>query len=500
MRRILTGEMMAKADKAAQDTYGLPSLVLMERAALAGVDILRKPGCGFDLTRVLVVAGIGNNGGDALAVARILMEEGIVPDIYICGDQDKGSEAFKKQLFILKAYKASFLTELMEDTGYTTVVDGIFGISLNREVTGEYAICVSKINLYREKGARVMALDMPSGVHATTGQIMGVAVKADLTITFGFCKLGQLLYPGAGCCGQLVFNDIGIPDGVTQLLRDNSQIYILDEDEIKLPERPAYSNKGTFGKILLIAGSEDICGAAVLSGLAAMRMGAGMLRILTHEKNRDTVIRLFPEAMVGTYTEKEPFKKKELEDYLKWCDCIAIGPGIGQTKAAVDLTHFALKQTQVPVVADADALNILARNPELLSGHSQDIVITPHVGEMSRLTGLNPSEITSHLIDTAVDFSRSYDVVTVLKDARTITSDTTGKCIINLSGNSGMATAGSGDVLTGVIAALLASGMRAFKAAALGVALHAGAGDAAAKEMSMESLLARDIIKYLETE
>ncbi len=199
MRRILTGEMMAKADKAAQDTYGLPSLVLMERAALAGVDILRKPGCGFDLTRVLVVAGIGNNGGDALAVARILMEEGIVPDIYICGDQDKGSEAFKKQLFILKAYKASFLTELMEDTGYTTVVDGIFGISLNREVTGEYAICVSKINLYREKGARVMALDMPSGVHATTGQIMGVAVKADLTITFGFCKLGQLIYQEAGC-------------------------------------------------------------------------------------------------------------------------------------------------------------------------------------------------------------------------------------------------------------------------------------------------------------
>ena len=165
---------------------------------------------------------------------------------------------------------------------------------------------------------------------------------------------------------------------------------------------------------------------------------------------------------------------------------------------AKDLTHFALKQTQVPVVADADALNILAGNPELLSGHSQDIVITPHVGEMSRLTGLNPAEITSHLIDTAVDFSRSYDVVTVLKDARTITSDTTGKCIINLAGNSGMATAGSGDVLTGIIAALLASGMRAYKAAALGVALHAKAGDRAAAEMSMESLLARDIIKYLE--
>ena len=223
-----------------------------------------------------------------------------------------------------------------------------------------------------------------------------------------------------------------------------------------------------------------------------------MLRIVTHENNRDPIVTVFPEAMVTTYNDKESVSKSEWDKLLRWCDCIAIGPGLGMDENAKLLTSYALHQDLVPVVADADALNILAENPDVLVEHSQDIIITPHVGEMSRLAGLNPAEVASHLIDTSLDFSKSYDVVTVLKDARTVTTDPTGRCVINTKGNSGMATAGSGDVLTGIIAALTAMGLRPFEAASLGVALHAKAGDTGSGELSQEALLARDIIKYLE--
>ncbi len=493
---------MAGADKNARDIFALDPLVLMERAAMGAADILTGEDSEFDLSSVLVVAGTGNNGGDALAVARLLFEAGIKSDVYICTKDGNvsGTPSFETQLKSLKAYRFEFLTELIPDRKYTTVIDGIFGISLNRDVEGSFARAVRSINDYRESGAKVLSLDMPSGVHVNTGQIMGVAVRADVTVTFGFYKIGQILYPGAENCGTLILKGIGIPDEAIDFTgaRESSRLFVMEDKETVMPDRPAYSNKGTFGKVLLVAGSKDICGAAILSGLAAMRSGAGMLRIVTHENNRDPIVTVFPEAMVTTYNDKESVSKSEWDKLLRWCDCIAIGPGLGMDENAKLLTSYALHQDLVPVVADADALNILAENPDVLVEHSQDIIITPHVGEMSRLAGLNPAEVASHLIDTSLDFSKSYDVVTVLKDARTVTTDPTGRCVINTKGNSGMATAGSGDVLTGIIAALTAMGLRPFEAASLGVALHAKAGDTGSGELSQEALLARDIIKYLE--
>ncbi len=502
MKRVLTSALMKRADKNTTDVYGIASLVLMERAALRSMDILLDEACGFDLRRVLIIAGTGNNGGDALALGRLLVERGIKSNIYTVGDISKATPEFLSQQKTLKAYNAdikSFALETADDQSYTTVIDGLFGISLGRDVSGVFLDAVKYMNLQKEAGARVLSLDMPSGINADTALVMGDAVRADVTVTFGFYKTGQLLYPGADYCGKLVLCPIGIPENAISPdgRKDPLRTYILEESEMVFPERPAHSHKGTFGKVLLIAGSAGMCGAAILSGLAAMRAGAGMLRIITHEANRDTINRIFPEAMLTCYGDDKPVDESELEDDFTWCDCIAAGPGLGTSDTAAFLVEKAVGQDMVPVVADADALNILAKKPDLFGRHSQDIIITPHAGEMGRLIDLPAGEVSSHLIDTALDFAMNYDVITVLKDARTVTALPTGKCIINTCGNSGMATAGSGDVLTGIIAALLARGIKPYRAAYLGVALHSRAGDRGSMELSEESLLARDIIRYL---
>ena len=503
MKRVLTGEMMKKADLLAQEALGIDGLVLMERAALGAREVLFDEG--FDTGRVLIVCGTGNNGGDGLALARLLLEKDIKPDIFICtassGSAYHGTGAFERQLASLKALKAEFLTQLVPERNYTTVVDALFGISLSRDVEGEYAKAVRYINEQRKGGAKILSLDMPSGVHSDSGCVMGEAVMADVTVTFGFYKTGQILYPGALNCGKLILKPIGIFDSSLEMgkNREYTRMFVMEDKEVVAPGRPAYSNKGTFGKVLLIAGSEEICGAAILSGMAAMRAGAGMLKIITHDKNREVINRVFPEAMLMTWSSASDITDEQLDQALSWCSVAAIGPGIGKGEMAVRLTEYMVRQDLVPVVFDADALNIIAEKTDLLYDHPQDMILTPHVGEMSRLTGLGASEVASHLIDTAIDFSGSYGVITVLKDARTVICDPAGVCVINTKGNSGMATAGSGDVLTGIIAALVGMGiMKPFRAAALGVALHAKAGDEGAKELGEESLLARDIIKYYE--
>ncbi len=490
MEAILTPEEMAGADLCAQQQYGIPSLVLMERAALFAYEEIKKRVDLSRLSNALVVAGVGNNGGDALVVARLLIEDGHSPDVYICGNELKGTDSFKVQKNALEKCGCTFITSFGKK--YDLVVDGLFGISLNRDIAGEYRDCVEEMNRQHENGAFAAALDMPSGISALDGSVKGVAVSADMTATFGYRKIGQLLYPGAGYCGEVILGKIGIPEGALA----GNRVNILSENEIKLPERKAYSNKGTYGKLLLIAGSEDIAGALILSGMAAMRSGLGMIKIITHEKNRDICAALFPEAMCAVYRDAES-ASAAFEKSLGWCDAIAVGPGIGTGDAAANLVRLSVMQDRVPVVADADALNIFSAKNDLLKNHKAQLVITPHLGEMSRLTGLRTGEIAARLIDTAVEFSKNNGIVTVLKDARSIIAGPDGQVVINCTGNSGMATAGSGDVLTGIIGALVAGQMPCFEAAALGCALHGRAGDTGAKALSEHELLARDIIKYL---
>lgn len=492
MERVLYPDEMAVTDKATQEKIGVGSLVLMERAALFSYSLLSKNNkTEFDLARVLVVAGCGNNGGDALALARLFYEEGKAVDIYICGNEEHSTESFKAQKKSLMAYGAVFLDRLPCDREYTTIVDGIFGISLNRPVEGKYLEAIEYIN---SSAAKVLALDMPSGIHAGTGKVMGKAVKADMTASFGFKKVGQLLYPGAEFCGELVCAHIGITEKA--LPEDISEISIYEESEIVFPERPAYSNKGTFGKVLLIAGSDKISGASLLAGYAAMRSGAGMLKIVTHENNRELLCRELCESMFIFY--KESIDTASIRESVKWCDALAIGPGIGTGALARQLADIVISEDAVPVIADADALNILSEDLTLLENRTQPLIVTPHLGEMSRLIKKPVKEIADNLILEAKSFAEKYNCVCVLKDARSIIASPEGKIVINTNGNSGMATAGSGDVLTGIISALLAGGENAFDAAALGAALHGKAGDTGSQMLSEHALMARDIVGFLE--
>ncbi len=493
MEYILSAARMAEADRKTIEEMHVPQAVLMERAALEAYHVLDREGIlpgELPKAGILLFIGPGNNGGDGLALARILAEQGAEPVVVMPGGEEKTSEAEKQQLAALKALcpELRIRTEAPEQV-FGLVIDAIFGVSLNRPVEGVFAQAVKEINTLHERGAKTVSLDIPSGVHATTARVLGQAVMADLTVAFAYRKFGHVLFPGANFCGKTVCVPIGITD---RAIDTKTAAFAYRPEEISLPERVSYSNKGTYGKVLMAAGSSGMAGAAALSAEAAFRSGCGMVRLYTHEDNRTILQTALPEALVSTYGNGDPLK--ELESCFEWCDVTAVGPGISRSEAAGAILRRILTDSPGPVVADADALNIISGDPQMLLSAAQDVVITPHVGEMARLTGLPARDITEHLIETAMDFAKSYNVVCVLKDARTVIAEPGGRVCINLNGNNGMATAGSGDVLTGIIAAFLAQGLKPFQAAHLACAVHGRAGDAAAARLGKASVMARDIV------
>ncbi|MBR5376485.1 MAG: NAD(P)H-hydrate dehydratase [Lachnospiraceae bacterium] len=488
MEYILTAEEKHLADGYTSEKMYVSSAVLMERAALAACDVLTERKLPLD--NICIACGPGNNGGDGLALARILAEKGKTADIVLPGGDEKMSETERLQYSALLALCPDIsITDHIPEKQYTLIIDALFGISLNRNPQGAFLDAIKTINILHDAGAFTVSLDIPSGVNATTGRVMGMAVMADITTVFGFKCMGNVLYPGAVFNNEVILKDIGI---TKRSLQREPGVSALSDEDIALPERIRYSNKGTFGKVLLIAGSQKMSGAAVLSANAAFRSGCGMVRVYTVRENREILQETVPEAIVSVYDEEDPLAG--LDECFDWCDVVAIGPGLSFSESAKTLVRHVLENSPVPIVADADALNIASTDPGMLINESRDIIITPHVGEMSRLTGLNVNDITEHLLETAVDFAESYNVICVLKDARTVIADTSKKACINLNGNSGMATAGSGDVLTGIIAALLAQGMDPYDAACSGCAIHGKAGDAAAEKLGEAGVMARDII------
>lgn len=492
MEYILHTQEMKAADQSASLDFHIPSAVLMERAAMSALCVMKFNDIPHE--KILAVCGPGNNGGDGFALARLLMERDADVDIAFIGSLDKCTELEKEQIAAVKAMKSGIrlLDEVPQDGAYQIVIDAIIGISLNRPLEGAFLAAVQAVNTLHEAGSTVVSLDIPTGVNADNGAIMGDAVRADITVAFAYRKIGSVLFPGAEYCGKVIRTAIGITDRV---FREAPETVALEAKEICLPARKPYSNKGTYGKVLIVAGSENMSGAATLSSMAAFRTGSGMVKIFTPEANRVILQETVPEAIINTYTADDPLKG--LSEVFEWCDVIALGPGISKSAGAVKIVGHILKNSPVPIVADADALNIISDEPELLSECSQDVIITPHVGEMSRLTGISVKEIESHLTETASDFAKSYNVVCVLKDARTVIADVTGRICINLNGNNGMATAGSGDVLTGIIASLKGQGLDSFMAAALGCAVHGKAGDEASDEIGRSAMMARDIINRI---
>lgn len=499
MRYLVTAQEMKQYDKNTIEKIKIPGMVLMERAAFSVFEQIQKRFGQFESNEektVFILAGMGNNGGDGLALARLLADAGYLVDVHCIGDENKASEQWKKQRVILSSYP---ITITDADTGrktkdkeYTIYVDALFGIGLSGEVTGEYARAIDLFNA--GKGYKV-ALDVPSGVDSDTGCVHGCAVKADLTVTFGFCKRGLVLFPGCEYAGEVVTADIGISD--ISFFGETPEMFAFDKSDVHLskllPERLQAGNKGTFGKVLLIAGSLNMAGAAMLSARAVYRTGVGMVKIISSSENRVILQEVLPEALFGTI--------EDLEAGLEWADVIAIGPGLGKGEEALFCLQKVIGESSLPILIDADGLNLLAENEslrqKLIVQRDRAVILTPHIGELSRLTKESVEILKEDTAAAGKRLAEELHAVVVAKDARTFICAEAEPVCVNLYGNSGMATAGSGDVLSGVIAGLMAQGVPAFSAACNGVALHALAGDAAACEHGEHALMAGDIVEYI---
>lgn len=505
MNYIVTAAQMKRADEATTDCFGIPSLVLMENAARETARYIS--GHYKKKRRVLVIAGCGNNGGDGMAVGRILFQKGYSVTVFFCALREHCTEAAKRQLEILEKYGVN-VTDHFPEAEYDIIIDAVFGIGLSRPVEGKYAAVLAKANA--AAGVKI-ACDIPSGLDADTGQVKGCAFQADLTLTYAFLKRGLLLYPGASFAGKVVCLDIGITEDSFQGKLPLAYTYTGKDrkDQKLLPLRPAHSHKGSFGKVLLLAGSKNMSGACELAAKSLYRTGAGLVRIMTAQENRVILQQKVPEAVLHTYSDG-PQGQKEAERQLladiAWSDCIVAGCGMGQSPMAGFLLHTLLCAQKMPekkLLLDADALNWLAEDEkarqelDCLIQKGGRVALTPHLLEFSRIAGLPVETLQSDLMEQCSAFAVRTGAVTVCKDARTAVGMPDGRIYLNQSGNSGMATAGAGDVLGGIIGGLAAQGMEWEQAAPLGVFLHGLAGDAAAKRSGEYFIMAHDLTRAL---
>lgn len=498
MKYALKAREMKNYDKDTIDRIGIPSMALMERAALSVVDELSKQ-AGTFLKRVLVVAGTGNNGGDGLAVGRLLALGGHEVSFYLAGNPDKMTAETKGQMRIVENLGFSIQSKF-EAAEYDMIIDALLGIGLSRDVQGDYADVIGQMNRLGRQGVYICSVDIPSGICADTGRIMGCAVRADLTVTFAFAKRGHLLYPGKEYSGNLAVRDIGITRNSSAVQRPRAFYYEKEEIRDLLPRRAPDGNKAVFGKVLLLAGSMDMSGACCLCGSSIMRTGAGMVKIITPACNRQIIQQSLPEAMLYTY-EGNPDREK-VRQSLDWCDVVVAGPGIGTDENAYLLMKWILDDKELPMVIDADGLNLLAAHEELMEmaalRRPEGTIITPHPGELNRLLKTDKKEYEADREQLIHRLAEQLHCIVAAKDAVTIVAKAAeDEIYIGTSGNDSLATAGSGDVLAGVAGALLAQGMGEFHAACLAVYLHGLAGEQAGIKNSHYGVMATDIINEL---
>lgn len=485
MKYLPDGKQMKEADRYTIQELSVASLTLMERAAGACTDRIREKG--YDTSRICVVCGSGNNGGDGFAIARMFAKEGCHVTAVMAGNPSHLTEeaAFQKTLF--EETDGRLCDEFPEEE-YSIIVDALFGVGLSREISGKYYELIERMNA---ASACKIAVDIPSGVSADTGEILGTAFRADETITFQTEKSGLMLYPGKGYAGVVTVADIGISRKPFE--KDETVACMPEPADYKrmLPERRPDSNKGTYGKVLMIAGSKGMSGAAYLNALGAYRTGAGLVRIYTAEDNRVILQSQLPEAVITTY---ELYDEREIIRLLGWADVVSIGSGLGMSDKSRKIVRTVLENAEIPCVIDADALNLISENPKYIkSFRGKNMIITPHMKEFSRITGISVEELRKDRMKALRTFTEKTGVTCILKDACTLVQSGGGRVYVNSSGCAAMAKAGSGDVLTGIVSGLLAQGLSLYESALLGVYLHGRAGEYAADEKGRYSILAREI-------
>lgn len=495
MKQIVTGNEIKEIEKYVIGRIGIPSLVLMERAALS---ISEKILMQFTVRdKICVVCGSGNNGADGLAIARQLLEHKRNVCVVIVGDSGKFSAEMKVQLEILHQLGVT-AKESIPAEPFDCFVDAIFGVGLTREITDKRIIkAIETMNL---SDAYIYSVDVPTGIHADLGKVMGCAVKANETVTFSANKVGLCLYPGKTYAGKVYVKNIGIDVMCNEDIKIGH--YTLEkEDCVRMLERNENGNKGTFGKVLVIAGNEQISGACVLCAKAVLKSGAGMVKVLSEDKTLDVIRNVLPEAMTGSLDDAVTMKQ-EIAAAICWADSVVIGPGLGTDEKAYKKLKYVLTDfpTDKVLVLDADAINLISQNDELneLTKKVNKAIYTPHMMELARLLHMQVDSLPEKLDEIMKQITEESKAVYVCKDSVTRCYYSKMPVYINCIGNSGMATAGSGDVLAGIIGALTArKGTDIFEGVTASVFLHSLAGDEAAYKYGKNSMTAEDIINSL---
>ncbi len=501
MKKALTAAQMRALDQAAGDAHGMPASVLMENAgaalAAAALELADDGG------RFFVLCGAGNNGGDGLVAARKLATAGrtvyvetVVPAESLKGEPER----------VYKALTASGVTAspIPSDVGVgagDVVIDALFGTGLSRSPEGAYADAIRRIDRWRDAGAKVVAADLPSGLRSDNGEPFEPCVRADLTLSFGELKIGHVLEPGVALCGELKVADIGIPPRAAAAIRPPF-VQLIEESDARerVPPRSSGSHKGTFGHVLVVAGSWGKTGAAALAGKSALRGGAGLVTIATRPESLVPVMAHAPELMGVELVADGGLRLADLNPLLEAAEkkqAVVIGPGIPVGEETAKLLAAFLEETSVPCLLDADALNALAGDLSVLDKAKGPLLLTPHPGEMGRLLGKSTAEVQADRLGAARALATAHHVVVALKGARTLIALEDGTVWVNPTGNAGMATGGTGDVLSGLCGALLAQGLSTEDAAILGVYAHGLAGDLGSHKWGKPGLIASDVIDAL---
>jgi len=507
--KLVTSVEMQLLDRISIEKFGIPGIVLMENAGKAVADFINERCASFN--KIYIFCGPGNNGGDGLVVARHLFNRGFSVKVFLGGSKDKLKKDAKTNMAIVsnmgieikEVFSSSELSLLEKELieGKVILVDALLGTGVKgapRGIIGEMVRLINRLN-----GIKI-AVDIPTGVNADTGEVQGEAIKATYTVTFAYPKRGIYLYPGMDYVGEVKIADIGIPHNILEKEKIKIQANLLLPEDLPLEifTRKPSSHKGEFGHLFVLAGSKGLTGAAVLASQAALKVGAGLVTLgvpaslnpIFEVKLTEVMTLPLPETEQGSLS---PRAFEKIMQFAEKCNALIIGPGLSRNSQTQKLIQKILKNLKLPIVVDADGINALAGKVDLISSYQAPMVLTPHPGEMARLRDTSVSEVQKDRIKSATTLAQETGKVVVLKGAGTVVARSDGECWINTTGNPGMASGGTGDVLTGIIGGFLVQGMKALDAAKLGVYLHGLAADFAAKEKEEVCLIAQDIIENL---
>jgi NAD(P)H-hydrate epimerase len=504
--KLVTAEQMRAIDNRAINDVKIPSLELMENAGRGIFRYIRENLLlAFEHPRIAVVCGRGNNGGDGFVIGRYLIEDGREVDFFLAGNDDKLSDDCRVNYDkIRRAGKTVALiadeSQLPDLSTYDVIIDAIFGTGFSGAPQGIAEAVIRKIAL---AGKMVVAVDAPSGLDVSTGQVEGAVVKADYTLSLALPKPGLFVSPGRELAGTVAVIPIGIPEDVIASFNIQSNLITGDMVAFLLPTPPADAHKGDFGKIFIVAGSPGLTGAATMAGLAAARSGSGLVTVGVPASLNPIMEVKLTEVMTAPLPELKHRAvlalraRGEIRRFFADRDAAAIGPGLGRHHETGELVRRLIADLEIPAVIDADGLYPLSGDDSpLLSDHGP-LVLTPHPGEFARLTGILPDDNPINNFELIRDHARKYQSVIVLKGSPTLVASPEGEIFLNPTGNWGMATGGSGDVLTGIIVALLGQSLSPLEASICGVFLHGLAGDLAVENIYPRSLIAGDLIDYL---